>query len=493
MNRLTLSSIIVIAVLLLSACAPAAAPSGSIPATAPTAASIPTESMAPTATVEPTVAAEPTATTAPTAEPTQAPSTIVDVAVANGSFKTLVAAVQAAGLVDPLKSSGPFTVFAPTDDAFAKLPQGTVDSLLKPENKAKLASILLYHVVPGKVMASDVTMLKQATTLSGSTVAFNVTGDKVMVNDANVITADVAASNGVIHVIDSVILPPESMAPTQDIVDTAVANGSFKTLVAAIQAAGLVDTLKGTGPFTVFAPTDDAFKALPAGTLDMLLKPENKQKLTDILTYHVVPGALSPVDLYTNPQAATVMGQDVKFSVKDGAFYINEAQVVLAAVPTTNGTIYVIDQVILPQEAAAAASDKDIVDTAAGDGRFKTLVAAVQAAGLVDTLKGAGPFTVFAPTDDAFAKLPAETVDTLLKPENKQQLVDLLTYHVVAGKVQAADVVKLTSAATVNGKDVTVKVTDGKVFINDSQVIITDILTSNGVIHVIDTVLTPPM
>ena len=111
----------------------------------------------------------------------------------------------------------------------------------------------------------------------------------------------------------------------------------------------------------------------------------------------------------------------------------------------------------------------------------------------MDTLKGKGPFTVFAPSDSAFAKLPAGTVDTLLKPENKQKLVDLLTYHVVSGKVMAADVIKLTSAKTIEGKDVKVQVKDGKVYINDAQVIITDIVTSNGVIHVIDTVLMPPM
>jgi transforming growth factor-beta-induced protein len=134
----------------------------------------------------------------------------------------------------------------------------------------------------------------------------------------------------------------------------------------------------------------------------------------------------------------------------------------------------------------------DIVDTAVADGHFKTLVAAVQAAGLVDTLKGAGPFSVFAPTDDAFAKLPAGTIDTLLKPENKQKLTDILLYHVVSGKVMAADVVKLMSAKTVEGKDVAIKVDMGNVYINNAKVIITDIQTSNGVIHVIDTVLLPP-
>ncbi len=133
---------------------------------------------------------------------------------------------------------------------------------------------------------------------------------------------------------------------------------------------------------------------------------------------------------------------------------------------------------------------QDIVDVAAGNGSFNTLVAAVKAAGLVDTLKGEGPFTVFAPTDDAFAKLPEGTVESLLKPENKDKLVAILTYHVVSGKVMAADVVDLTSATTVQGSDVSVKASD-KVMINDATVVMADVKAKNGVIHVIDTVLIP--
>ncbi|HHF2872080.1 TPA: fasciclin domain-containing protein [Vibrio diabolicus] len=132
---------------------------------------------------------------------------IVDVATENGSFNTLVAAVKAADLVDTLKGEGPFTVFAPTDDAFAKLPDGTIDMLLMPENKDKLVSILTYHVVPGKVMAADVVKLDKATTVQGQDVMIKTMGDKVMVNDANVMATDVKAKNGVIHVIDTVIMP----------------------------------------------------------------------------------------------------------------------------------------------------------------------------------------------------------------------------------------------------------------------------------------------
>ena len=134
---------------------------------------------------------------------------------------------------------------------------------------------------------------------------------------------------------------------------------------------------------------------------------------------------------------------------------------------------------------------KDIVDTAVAAGSFKTLTAALDAAGLVETLKGKGPFTVFAPTDEAFAKLPEGTVKSLLKPENKQKLTAILTYHVVAGNVKAADVIKLSSAKTLNGQSVTIKTAGGKVLINGATVVKADIATTNGTIHVIDTVLLP--
>ncbi len=141
--------------------------------------------------------------------------------------------------------------------------------------------------------------------------------------------------------------------------------------------------------------------------------------------------------------------------------------------------------------ANAAEPKMDIVDTAVAAGSFNTLAKALTAAGLVETLKSAGPFTVFAPTDEAFAKLPAGTLENLLMPENKEKLAAILTYHVVAGKVMAADVVKLTTAKTVNGKEVNIKVEAGKVYVNDAQVVTTDIETTNGVIHVIDQVILP--
>ena len=150
-----------------------------------------------------------------------------------------------------------------------------------------------------------------------------------------------------------------------------------------------------------------------------------------------------------------------------------------------------VASLFLATAAFAAPPARDIVDTAISAGSFNTLVAAVKAAGLVDTLKGPGPFTVFAPTDEAFAKLPAGTVDELLKPENKSKLVAILTYHVVPGRVMAKDVVKLHEAKTVNGQELTVKTDMGSVMVDNATVVITDILCTNGVIHVIDTVVLP--
>ena len=275
------------------------------------------------------------------------------------------------------------------------------------------------------------------------------------------------------------------VAQEADIVDTAVKAGKFGTLVAAVKAAGLVETLKSAGPFTVFAPTDEAFAKLPEGTVKTLLEPANLAKLQAILTYHVVSGKVMAADVVKLTSAKTVQGQEVAIKVAGGKVFVNGAQVLTTDIKCSNGVIHVIDSVILPAE------PKDIVDTAVGAGSFSTLVAAVKAAGLVETLKGKGPFTVFAPTDEAFAKIPAATLQTLLKPENKAKLASILTFHVVSGKVMAADVVKLTSAKTVNGQEVKIEVVDGKVMVNGAQVVKTDIECANGVIHVIDTVIMP--
>ena len=289
-------------------------------------------------------------TTAQLAAYDTAQKDIVDTAAAAGQFKTLLAAAEAAGLVSALQSDGPLTVFAPTDAAFSKLPDGTVETLLKPENKAKLQAVLKYHVVSGKLMAKDVMKAPGAVTLEGQMIDFTTKDGKVMIDGAQVAKADIKAANGVIHVIDQVILPA-----SDNIVVTAKQAGAFNTLLAAAKAAGLAETLASDGPFTVFAPTDDAFAALPAGTVESLLKPENKAKLQQILKLHVVAGRVySPavVDI----DEATTLGGKVSVKTTGTKVRVGNASVVKTDIDASNGVIHVIDAVILPDTANQSAA-----------------------------------------------------------------------------------------------------------------------------------------
>jgi len=269
---------------------------------------------------------------------------IVEVAVEAGNFKTLAAALKAGDLVAPLQGKGPFTVFAPTDDAFAALPEGTLATLLDPKNRATLQAILTYHVVAGEVPARDVVKKLFATTLNGQRVDIRVDDRGVSIDGARVTKTDIKCSNGVIHVIDAVLVPS-----TDDVVTTAVKAGAFKTLVAAVEAAGLVEALKGKGPITVFAPTDEAFAALPEGTIASLLKPENKDRLAGILKLHVVPGRVYSEAAAKGAEVETLQGSKIRTRGKDGKVWVNGAAVVGADIETSNGVIHIIDSVLLPE------------------------------------------------------------------------------------------------------------------------------------------------
>jgi len=268
---------------------------------------------------------------------------IVETAVDAGSVNTLAAALKATGLDKTLSKKGPFTVFAPTDDAFAKLPKGTVETLLKPENRDTLTAILTYHVVPGEFDSSAVTNLGGLTTVNGQRLGFGATNGTVMIDSAAVTATDITANNGVIHVIDTVMMPT-----SENIVEVAQSAGQFNTLIAAAKAAGLVPALTGDQPLTVLAPTDDAFAKLPNGTVQSLLKPENKSKLAAILKYHVIPGRVYADQAVTAQSAKTLQGGKVFFDVRNGRLNVNGAKVLSTDIDASNGVVHGIDTVILP-------------------------------------------------------------------------------------------------------------------------------------------------
>ena len=283
-----------------------------------------------------------TACESSTTDPDLGLPNIVETAQSVGAFSTLLTALDAAGLTETVAEGGPFTVFAPTDDAFADLPSGVIQALLADTDL--LTAVHTYHVVAGEVGSSTVAGLSSVSTLNGAAVAVSVQGGEVFLNDSRVVTADVQAENGVIHVIDRVLMPGVVL----DLLQTAERAGGFTTLLAAVDAAGLAGVLQGEGPFTIFAPTDAAFAQIPAADLQALL--ENPQALAAILTYHVVAGELLSGAVVAENTLSTVNGASVQVSVNGGAVKINDANIVAVDIQATNGVIHVIDAVLLPPQ-----------------------------------------------------------------------------------------------------------------------------------------------
>ena len=306
------------------------------------------------------------------AEPTD---DVIGVAMGNDDFSILVSALQKAELVETLQGEGPFTVFAPTNAAFEKLLKDldiTAEELLA---QPDLAKVLTYHVVPGKVMAADLTDGLTAGTVNGQEVMFDLSGDP-MVNDANITATDIAATNGVVHVIDTILVPEDftlqavemeeeekPTEPTNDIVELALSNDDLSILVSALQKAELVDALKGEGPFTVFAPTNAAFekllKELDITPEELLAQPD----LAKVLTYHVVPGKVMAADLTDGMTAETLNGESVTFDLS-GDPMVNESTITATDVGATNGVIHVIDTVLVPKDFTLQKVDMGMDDVA---------------------------------------------------------------------------------------------------------------------------------
>ena len=418
------------------------------------------------------------------------PATVVDIVVNSPVHNVLEAAVLQADLAGALSGDGPFTVFAPTDDAFLALAGAlgaTAEELLAlPE----LADILLYHVVGGTALSTDLSDGQFITTLNGADVVVTINDEGIFINNAQVTVADIVAGNGVVHVIDAVLLPTDAPEPTNTVVDIVVNSPVHNVLEAAVLQADLAGALSGDGPFTVFAPTDDAFLAL-AGALgataeDLLALPE----LADILLYHVVGGTALSSDLADGQTIATLNGAEVTVTINEAGIFINDAQVTVADLVADNGVVHVIDAVLIPSTPEPTGT---VVDIVVNSEVHNLLEAAVLEADLAETLSGEGPFTVFAPTDEAFIAL-AEALtlapeDLLALPE----LADILLYHVVGATALSTDLSDGQMVTTLNGADVTVTINETGIFINDAQVIVADLVATNGVVHVIDAVLTPPV
>lgn len=273
---------------------------------------------------------------------------IVQVAASAPQFSTLVSLVKSAGLVNALSGKTKLTLFAPTNAAFAAVPKATLHKLA--HNKKLLAHVLEYHVVKGALTAAQIEKQHSLKTLEGASVTVKVKHGSVYINQAKVIKANVMASNGVIHVINSVLTPPAAKQTKQTIVQVAASAPQFSTLVSLVKQAGLVKALSGTTKLTLFAPTNAAFRALQHQNPQLFAKvAHNRTLLKDVLLYHVVPGALDAKQVVAHKSLRTLLGQHTKIAARHGKVFVNQAQVIKANIRAGNGVIHAINAVLLPR------------------------------------------------------------------------------------------------------------------------------------------------
>ncbi len=414
-------------------------------------------------------------------------NTITDIAAADPNFSILVEALKKAGLDDDLaNASSSLTVFAPTNSAFTALLAELKVSSLNDIPVETLTKVLLYHVKSDKSVASQIKTGYYSTLANGpaegSKLSIYLDMNSAKINGRSKITkTDIIADNGVIHVIDKVLLP-------MSIAEHAVANEStFSSLVGALSAANLVPALNDLSKtYTVFAPTNDAFSAL-LKKLGVGLKDLSAETLSPILLYHVVNGYVpsSTVTAGYVPTLSSAFGKSLslQLSVAGGVKLNNSINVIATDVVATNGIIHVIDGVLLPQ---------NVVELAQQNPMFSTLVLAVVKADLASTLAKAGPYTVFAPTNDAFSvlfkALGVSGVDAL----SKEALTPILLAHVVSGNVQSGNLASGMVSTLNAAKSLNVLVSGTGVTIDGSvKVVKADVQGNNGVIHVIDKVIVP--
>jgi transforming growth factor-beta-induced protein len=420
---------------------------------------------------------------------------IVELAQATSNLSTFVTAVNAAGLTSALKGTGPFTVFAPSNAAFANVDAATLEALLA--NPAALADLLKYHVVSGEKMSGDLKSGTVSTLLTGKSINVTVSGGMVTLNGTSgVETADLDATNGVIHIIDEVLIYPGFEVPKKSIYELAASTPSLSTLKTALDLfPDLVSALDSDGSFTVFAPTNDAFTALLGVIGQTSLGDVPKSVIERLLKYHVISGAsLMSTDLTDGQQAATLLSADDKITVGiDGtSVTINGANVTTADVEASNGIVHILDAVLVPSLELSIVNT--IVEPAYFNKNFSTLTAAVVKANLLGTLTNrSATLTLFAPDNAAFTAAGITSLDGL----TAEALTPILTYHVLGSKVYGNGLPPTGSAVTTLGGDFYLSINENGAFINGLTKITAATLAGgaldydNGVVHLINRTLLP--
>lgn len=410
---------------------------------------------------------------------------IVEIAQGTPSLSTLVDALVAADLTDALSGDGPFTVFAPSNDAFAKLDPDVLNNIIS--TPSLLTSLLQYHVAGAELTSGQLNGTVQ-TLLSGQTLDAENAGGVTINGTANVTTADVLASNGIIHVIDEVLIPEDFYAQT--LAQIVAGSPDHTILLSALAKPELSDLLAAandpTQDLTVFAPTNTAFEGVLAALNKTSIDDIPVELLKEIVTYHILGMAVSSDQLVNGDVETLLPGESVTVDLTDGV-KINNANVTAADLKAVNGVAHVVDAVLLPSYVAYSVGT--VAEVVLFENDFTILAGALRKADLLETVATAPALTVFAPDNAGFVAAGITNLDDY----TAEQLTDVLTYHVIGSVVKAADLPASGIAETLNGNIYLGYLNNQRVLINGlTEIKAVDIEKSNGVIHVIDRTLVPP-
>ena len=457
---------------------------------------------------------------------------VLDAARDNPDLSTFVSLIEAADLQDLFLCAGPFTVLAPTNDAFAALDPALVDELLLPENQELLQEVLLYHILPGFQPTSDLVAGPAETLLYDFTV--DVSLNPIMFNDANVVMPDIMACNGIIHTIDDILTPRDddfcdaftfdgrrrlqsnSQNCTNNILEIARDDPSLTTVVALLEAADLADIFSCPGPFTALLPNNAAFDALDPDLVEFLLDPANQSELQDLLLYHILPGATLTTDFDDGPVETLLADNTV--NVTTSPIMFNDAGVVDNDIETCNGLIDVIDTVLNPFPPAPTMTptvaptpldicddftfpivrvrklqnggqdcDGNILEVAMQNDDLSVVTTLIELAELTEIFSCAGPFTALLPTNAAFDDVDQDLLDSLILPQNLDDLQRFLLYHFLPGATLSDDFTAGPFETLASGNEV--DVTLNPLQFDTRNVLEADIVACNGYIDILDGVL----
>ncbi|MBP7644006.1 MAG: fasciclin domain-containing protein [Saprospiraceae bacterium] len=406
-------------------------------------------------------------------------NTVADIIINSPDHTTLALALTASGADAQLREAGPFTVFAPTDAAFEALDPVLVQTLLA-DPTGKLATVLLYHVSIGTYTSTSLVNGQQLIMANGQRTTITKDDEGVKINGILITMADIIGENGVVHVINAVILP--DLEASNTVVDKIAQSEDHTILFGALAATGLDSTLRGAGPFTVFAPTNAAFENLPQGLIEEILLSDGA---TNLLLNHVIEGSALSTNLFDGSSVIGLGGSSYEIFIDGSNIYVGNALITVKDIVADNGVVHVIDAVLMDE------IGNTVYDVILKSPDHRILQGLLNLAQLKEDLTNEdNEFTIFAPTDAAFTNIPEEVMDQILEAGG-DLILEILGRHALTGVEPSSGLFNGKVLTTISDEQIQIKTEGTDIFVNNGKIIAADVEGTNGLVHVVDAVLLP--